>query len=130
MQSWPALEVAPRAKGAPPTKVAPNQKKRRAAEAEERDDDFAPKKGNEKGEMDTKTKSGNNNKKSAASMAKTTPSQHSHQLKSVNPRLPCACCLLVVHITYLSYCPRQSRYSQGHLSIYVYIYLRVYIQKT
>jgi len=89
----PPLEAAPRAKGAPPTKVAPNQNTRRAVEeAKEIDDYFAPKKGNKKGGMDIKTKSGNTNKKSAASMAKTkAPSQRSHQVKRVNPPLLCVC---------------------------------------
>ena len=42
--------------------------------------------------MDTKTKSGNTNKKSAVSMAKTeAPSQRSHQVKSINPPLMCTC---------------------------------------
>ena len=131
MQPCPALEIAPRAKGTPPTQVAPNQKKRRAAEAEESDDDFAPKKGSKKGGIDTKTESGNTNKRSAASMAKTkVPSQRSHQVKSVISHLLCACFLLVVNISHLSCCPRQSRYSQEQLSIYVYTYLYVYIQKT
>ena len=88
-----ALEAAPRAKGALSTTVAPNKQKTRAAEeAEESDDDFAPKKGNTKRGMDTKTKSDNTNKKFAASMAKTkAPSQHSHQVKSITPPLLCAC---------------------------------------
>ena len=61
-------------------------------EAEESDDDFAPIRGNKKGGMDTKTKSGNTKKKSAASMAKTKAlSQHSHQVKSINPPLLSAC---------------------------------------
>jgi len=38
--------------------------------------------------------------------------------------------LLVVHITHLSCCPRQSRYSQGQLFIYIHTYLHVYIQNT
>jgi len=88
------------------------------------DNDFAPKKGNKKGGMDNNTKSSNTNKKSVAFMAKTqASSQRIHQVKSVNPRLLCACSLLVVHITHLSCCPRQSRHSQGHFSIYVHTYL-------
>ena len=88
-----ALEAAPRAKGALSTTVAHNQKKRRAAEeAVESDDDFAPKKGNKKRGMDTKTKSDNTNKKFAASMAKTkAPSQRSNQVKVIKPPLLCAC---------------------------------------
>jgi len=73
--------------------VAPNQKKGRAAEeAEESDDDFAPKKANKKRGMDTKTKSDNTNNKLAFSMAKTkAPSQRSHHVKSIKPPLLCAC---------------------------------------
>jgi len=60
------------------------KRKEAAEETEESDDVFAPKNGNEKGGTDTKTISGNTNKKSAASMAKAkTPSQRSHQVKNI-----------------------------------------------
>ena len=53
---------------------------------------LAPKKGNKKRGMDTKTKSGNSNNKLAAFMAKTkAPSQRSHQVKIIKPTLLCAC---------------------------------------